>query len=85
MTKGRPVEKRSDIADRFAAILGEAKLAEKIGVLFGVGRRTYYKWEQALEYPAYAVNMLELLERLPRDQWPARLRNEIAQVDRSTI
>ena len=81
MKTGRPIKQRSDIAERFAAVLGESKLAEKFGVLFGVGRRVFYKWEQQLEYPTYVITVLELLERLPRDQWPVKMSADLSQFD----
>ena len=54
-------------------MLGDYKLAEKLAEIFDVNIKEMYKWESRSKWPPYTVDMLELLEAVPRKNWPRRV------------
>lgn len=67
-----PAYSPSEIRQRYARLLGEHKLSEKLGRLFLENKKQMYRWE-AGGWPAYTVDMLELLEAVPQKNWPKRV------------
>ena len=62
------------IRNRFAAIYGEEKLAEKVAELTGANRATVFRWFES-GCPDAIVLILEFLEKTPREYWPQHARN----------
>lgn len=63
-----------EIRNRFAAIYGEEKLAEKIAELTGANRATIFRWFES-GFPDAIILILEFLERTPKVYWPLQARN----------
>jgi hypothetical protein len=63
---------KEQIRRRFAALLGERKLAEKLAYICDVQRSIFFVWMER-GFPGYAIAILELLEAMPRDMWPERI------------
>ena len=63
------MSKADEIKIRYGAILGEAKLAEKIAALTGHNRATVFRWFGS-DFPRYTVVILEFMERVDKEEWP---------------
>lgn len=64
------------IRRRFAALLGERKLAEKIAVVTGSSRAAVFRWFDT-GFPENAVIILEFMEITPVSMWPKRITAEL--------
>jgi len=63
----------SEIRQRYAKLLGEQYLSKKLGKIFDENEKQMYRWE-ADKWPSYTVDFLELLEKVPKEQWPERIK-----------
>jgi hypothetical protein len=68
-----PTPAPDQIRNRFEAIYGEPKLAEKLSQLTGANRSTVFRWFET-GFPESIVLILEFLEKTPQEYWPLRAR-----------
>ncbi len=66
------MNKKEQIRRKFAALLGERKLAEKIAAATGSSRAAVFRWFDT-GFPENAVIILEFMEITARDKWPERI------------
>jgi len=57
---------KEQIRRRYAALLGENRLAEKIAAIAGTTRATVFRWFDG-GFPDYSATILELLETIDRE------------------
>ena len=67
------------IRQRFEALFGALAVADKIAFVTGKHRATVYRWlEHGFpEQPVFILELLESLQKIPRKNWPKRVRDLI--------
>lgn len=67
-----------DVWTRFAELLDEPRLSNKIAAVLGVSPKHVFVRKRN-GWPIYAVTLLEFMEATPRHKWPEQLRIRIEQ------
>lgn len=62
--------------ERWAAIVGPYELAIKVAAIHGVDRSTIVRWQEK-GWPLAASYLLDVVEAVPLDALPDRLRDQI--------
>jgi len=65
-----------ELWERFAALLGEPRLSNKIAAVLGDSPKHVYVRRRS-GWPLYAHVIVEFMESTPRHKWPEQLRLEI--------